>query len=607
MPLYPIYKIEDYSAGDVLKNTITSDAEIMIKEILNENVGTFNFVVPAKIGTVAKYNDIALFDKVKFWLGYDSVSGDPNFIGRVYQITAPLSTKKGYIRMISGRCQGEILQRRLKGMVDYEDEDASDIITELAEDLSLGTDEIEVDETPETHRIDIDKHERYINFLRKVSDYYYDAGTQVKKDFRVDVDGNLVWKSRPIRTAGVETFTVGTDVVAYNILYDLTPVRNKIMVYGAKQKKYNDDDDFGTDMTTPYHGAVVDQQSASGQKNLYVDDTTSFFGGANIFVYSSANVEENVVDSIVAGDHLVCENNLAHTYGVNSDVILFPGWGPTTDASETTITSDAGTKRVGSRSIKLSRGDGGASVAMLYKPSTPLNFNYFPSHNFYIQMDDAHSGFVRLTDNASHYAENTFNCIEDDGKFHFVSLCCGRDYANNWDLDSGFDWTNVYAVEFWVWDGTINIWVDGQFLNHRRFSATAEDATSQSNYGIHEMAVYDEALMTDGDCAKRGESLLYQLKNPVTRVDLEVEGNMNVLLGDRLTLTFPEENNMTDVSCDVVGVTHSITKALGFRTIANMVTTADLRRLPPRTRDEFLTQKFADQRDINRGLMGVNY
>lgn len=599
----PVYKIETYT-GDVLDHTITDDAfDIIVKETLTQNVGTFTFTVPTKKNGGYYYDDIALFDKVKIWLDYNSVSGNPIAVGRVYQISGPLSMSQGYVRVIKGRNQSEILQRRFQGMEHYINMYAYAIVDDVAEALGLGTGEIDGDETRETHLIDIDNHERYIDFLKKVSDYWKDAGTQVKHDFYVDVNNNLVWQPRPLRTEGVEAFTVGENIISYNVLRDLSTVTNKIWVYGAKLKAYDNDKDFGTDMATPHTGSTVDQESASEQKNLFVADTAPFSATDKIYIYYSDRVEENVVASVDAGVKLVCENNLANTYPVASGVIVYPGWGPAT--ASTTIIADAGNKIVGSRSVKVTGSDGGGWCGVLYKPLTILNFNYFPSLNFYLRADSSVSGFVRLQDSDGNFLTKVFSAIENDSQFHFVSIPCGRDNEDGWDLDSGYMWTDIYTIEISMYDGTMNYLIDGLFQNHRRFSHVAEDVTSQTNYGIREMVHTDDALTSDGDCERRAEALLYQFKEPPIRIDLEVPGNSNVLIGDRVSLTIPAEN-ISAQNFDVVTVVHKLASETGWRTFPSMINSANVRQLPPRTRDEILVQKFQTQREISRGIRGLS-
>ena len=66
------------------------------------------------------------------------------------------------------------------------------------------------------------ENKRYFDVLRSLSDYWYDAGTQIKKGFYVDVDNDVVWKSRPLRSAGVEAFTGGDHIISYQVIRDVS-------------------------------------------------------------------------------------------------------------------------------------------------------------------------------------------------------------------------------------------------------------------------------------------------------------------------------------------------------------------------------------------------
>lgn len=161
----PVYKIEVYDSTPDLIHTITSDAiNISTTEILTSGVGAFSFSVPTKKGSDYAYDDVAVFDKVKIWFGYDSVSGDPDFVGRILRINAPLSTETGYVRTFKGRSQGEILLRNLKQNKHWEAENASDIVEELADDLSLGKGDVASDTTDVTLTV---KTETYFDLLKK--------------------------------------------------------------------------------------------------------------------------------------------------------------------------------------------------------------------------------------------------------------------------------------------------------------------------------------------------------------------------------------------------------------------------------------------------------
>lgn len=255
----PVYKIEVWEpGGGSALHSITSDvSSIYTKESITKGVGNFSFTVPTKKNGGYYYNDIDPFDKVKIWLGYDGISGNPDYIGRVLKISAPLSTQTGYIRVISGLSQGEILLRRNKTNKWYSATGASSIVTDFANDLSLGTGQIASDTTQVDLNIDTTT---YFELLKYVSDYWYDAVTKVQKDFYIDINNNLVWKARPLRTIGVESFSIGTDIVHYNVIHQITPIKNTITVYGEREKVTPSDKDLA-EATSGWSGPNVTQQS----------------------------------------------------------------------------------------------------------------------------------------------------------------------------------------------------------------------------------------------------------------------------------------------------------------------------------------------------------
>jgi len=240
----PVYKIETYT-GAVLDHTITKSADnIYFKEIITDGIGGFSFTIPTKIGGSYKYNDIVLNDKVKIWMGYDTITGNPNFIGRVGAISAPLTVKGGFIRRISGLSQGEILLRRLNKDKYYTGTNASVIVDEWATDLGLGTGEI----TLETKQPVIEvKTKTYFDLMREISDHWINAGNQIKRDFYVNIDNELVWDARPLRTVGVESFSVGKEILFHNVTHYVDAVKNDIVVYGARERTEPSNPDYWTE------------------------------------------------------------------------------------------------------------------------------------------------------------------------------------------------------------------------------------------------------------------------------------------------------------------------------------------------------------------------
>jgi len=275
----PVYQIETWT-GAVKDHTITTDAiSLFFKEVLTYGVGNFTFMVPAKKGDTYYYDDIAIDDKVKIWLDYDSVGGDPDFIGKVTKPNGYLSAQGGYFRQISGLSQGEVLLRKHKTDTLWTAINASTIVEEICDDLGLGKTKVEADATDETIEV---QTERYIDVLKRVSDYY-DAGGSVKKDFFVNVDNDLVWASRdgtsPFRSGeDVETLAVGTNITSYNVIRDVTLVKDNITVYGASFELPAGTHDGYTEATTNWtsDGTVdTDLDAKAGKYSIEGERTVS--------------------------------------------------------------------------------------------------------------------------------------------------------------------------------------------------------------------------------------------------------------------------------------------------------------------------------------------
>lgn len=289
----PVYKIETYTDA-VKDHTIEHDVKsIKTKEILTNAIGYFQFVVPTKKGTV--YEDIALNDKVKVWYGWGTVSGDPDFIGRVGNISAPLNAQSGYVRVISGLSQGEILLRRQNKNKYYASTGASTIVTEWATDLSLGTGDIAADATAVTLGVET---KSYFDLLRFISDYWASAGTQIKKDFYVDVDNDLVWKARPFRSgATVETLTVGDNILNYKVTQDVEAVKNNIEVWGHKYNTPSNQDGYTESTTNWTSDGTLATDSAVKKRGLYsVRATKTGSGLSDIYM-------QRTFSSIKCGGH----------------------------------------------------------------------------------------------------------------------------------------------------------------------------------------------------------------------------------------------------------------------------------------------------------------
>lgn len=524
----PVFKIETLT-GAVLDHTITDEADnIYCKSVATDAIGHFVFSVPTRKGGSYYYDDVALFDKVKIYLGYDSVPASPTFIGRINNISAPLSVGSGYMRTISGLDQGEVLLRRFKRDKLWDAIGASTIVTELATDLSLGAGEITADATAVTLEVET---KSYFDLLRAISDYWFSAGVQIKKDFFVDVDNNLVWKTRPIRTTGVESFTVG-NILSYEVKRDVDPVKNDFVIYGAKERTEPADTDGWT-------------EPASDPP---------------------------------------------------------PGWTALTG----TMSREAVMVRKGTYSVEC--GDAGDTVDFYYSFGKLKDFEKLA---FWARAApiSVNTQYIRiLCPDTSNYYQTTASFTS--GAFGFDQYDIGASQVYDADSNPSGIWTatgsprwyNMQGVEFYLVLNDVPAWlvVDGAFcFTLGRYSGTATDATSISSCGQRDYEQTDDKLHSNSDCEKRAETLLYQLKDPPTQIELVVAGNTNVLLGDRLSITIPAED-ISAANYDVISVEHSLSgQAKRFVTKVTMVNSANVRQA-------ILDHPLKRMGDLNRQIRGLS-
>ena len=248
----PVKKVETYT-GATLDYSLTDEVvSIHTQQTVTDKIGLFQFVIPTKAGVSDRYTDIALNDIVKIYLGYDTVPATPTFVGKVATITGEMQADGGYIRRVGGFDYGATLLRRLKKNKYYDVIDAANIVNEIIDDLQA--DDLAHDHTLVgacTTDVSLEVvSETYFDLLRTISDYWYDATpTKIQRDFYVNTDKVLVWNTRPLRAAGVESFAIG-NIISYSVLRDVSGVRNNIKVYGANTKTSWAEDAITEDHTT---------------------------------------------------------------------------------------------------------------------------------------------------------------------------------------------------------------------------------------------------------------------------------------------------------------------------------------------------------------------
>jgi len=549
----PASKIEVYNASNELIYSLTSKTSLLrAKDILTSTLGTFTFTLPGREDTDYKYYDIVPGFKVKIWFGYDTISGDPFLVGKIQNVFGTSDNEGGYQRVFSGKSLTEVLQRRIK-TDNYMAEDASAIVTELATDLGLGTENITSDLTDVTLYVE-DK--TYFELMQALSDYWYSAASQINKDFYVSpcnthANGDLFWKTRPFRTITNEySLTTGSsgNIESCVVTRDKSRLINKLKVYGTTGK--------------------IGVPGEEGRKEPSDGDLWTLDDLNNWVADWGTKSEETTLKKV----------------GTNSLLMTSAASGPESGGHEFTI------KR------SLSGLVSGVGKDMYQT----LNFWHYQIAQSYNK--------VRL------YAPNLANRFEADlGNTHYTwqwksfQLGQNQEYDADknpnapWMKTGSPNWTNLtYVVFHSRANQEIYGYKDNLYFGHGRFRAIVEDSASQTNYGIHEAILIDDNLLTDSQCESRGKTVISQNKDPTLQIELTVKGILEPKIGDRVALTIPAEN-ISAQSFDILSIEHILIDK--FTTIIT-ATSSERQKEKALVQPQDLMHKI--QRDIDKLTRVVN-
>jgi hypothetical protein len=204
-----------------------------------------------------------------------------------------------------------------------------------------------------------------------------------------------------------------------------------------------------------------------------------------------------------------------------------------------------------------------------------MNANLYPSISFQIKEESAFSGGLSLIleDVNGNWAAKEFN-IANNKKWHFQSFMCGTKYAEEWqDIDiPNFDWKKIKKLIFdahFSGTGTGSFWIDNLYFGRSRWSATAEDSTSQARYGLRELAIVDETLVSDDTCSKVAEAELNFRKDPAEFLRVTVIGDPRLVAGETIHVVSPNEN--IDADYRIQAVDHYLNAEGEFETSLTLI------------------------------------
>jgi len=214
-------------------------------------------------------------------------------------------------------------------------------------------------------------------------------------------------------------------------------------------------------------------------------------------------------------------------------------------------------------------------AAFTFNAGKEINANIYPSVNFQIKEESAFSGEVTLIleDIDGNWAAKEYR-ISNNKKWHFENFMCGTKHADEWAGSNipNFNWEKIKKLLFdahFSGAGTGAFWIDNLYFSNCRWSATAEDSTSQSKYGVRELAVVDETLISDDACAKLANAELKYRKDPAESLRVTVLGDPNIVAGETIHVTSPNEN--IDAEYRIQAVDHFLDDEGEFETSLTLI------------------------------------
>jgi len=530
----PVYKIETYTVA-VKDYTIEKDCvAYRVKTALTGQLGNFSFTLPGMRGLTQCYDDIAVWDKVKIYLDYDSVGATPLFVGRIENIQNRWISgpPPQYVRIFSGRDQGEVTARLIRDQWSSGGGTAHDVVDKWCDDCGLGKTEVAADATA----VDVVSHQsKYAPLLRDICDY----ATSIDKDWYVDVDNNLVWKVRPIRDTGISTLTVGENVKSYNLTRNLREVYNKFYVFGASEPTVDDTAvcDHGLDCSPT--DLPANHEDWDETLNDWTCDSKSG------------------TDSLILG--------AAAPHCGDKYVIVSVAWGDSV-ADEWVWQQ---------RAFNVLRVKDSARLDWYYRFVSPGNT--LQSAYVMLLAPDTSNYFIYHIDSSNFPAENTGT--------HFYAMC-GPAYeaiAGNekWQRVGDPDWYNLQGIRFYSLVDTdasegLQQFIDCLYFSSLRWHDLDEDGGSQTSYGVRPMLVVDDRIHSNTHASNYAAVLKDRHKDVPLQLDVVMPLDTNLLIGDRIPITIAKEN-LSAQDFDVIIVEHLMTKELGTLTRGTLVSKARMR------------------------------
>ena len=467
---------------DETKSDIIESLTITLP-LLSRGVGGFSCKLPNTNGEYT--GKITDFDHILIYLWRKGASMKKVFGGKILLPgTEGYGSSQEYYLLLSGMDIGQelLVPPNLMKKV-YETVNGKTIIQDAIDLCNEVTKKfVDVDnEIASTHDFEFQEVTPHA-VIKDVCEIAKTSGGAVGFDGYIDPAGNVHIFKRGKYTSSV---SLTERIEHYKKEDDVHRVRNKIKVYGAAERAYPPDRDDWTESLTPADGSWT---SGTGTGSVSFDTAEKILG--------TGSIKLDVTGSDYYGRLIFTLND-----GKEANCYDVP--------------------------------DGYADIT------------------FQVKLEEAYSGDItlQLEDDAGMVCRRELNAKKNE--WVLVNLACGRGARDQWTYNLSntqpFNWKKVKKVDVtchFPATGTGAFWIDNLFFNKRRFEGVAEDATSQSKYGVRwKEPIIDDSLKSDAECLKRAESFLDFLREKViTLTNFEVEGDNDFKPGDKQLVVIPNDN-----------------------------------------------------------------
>jgi len=505
------------------------------------------------------------------------------------------STAVTHFLRVTGRCWGEKLFRR-RVTKTYENKKGEEIVKDLIDyyvGLSHVRNTTELIENTDTTYTKLEYEDTPVFDILKYIARTADKAGVIGFDFRVAPDGKFEFFPRNSKTSPVSL----SEKIEWSAYWkDVHRIRNKITIKGAADKSVPSDKDNWTEgivnhllsddaektcSYSAYHLMATVLHDPSGNQRINIktvelqarvgtEGATGYYkityqkeGGSETNIvtdqaftntayqlkqHTGLNVWSDGGKDLTIRYYVKLDTGLAYTKEHRAIGDVFnENW----SAVSGEISLDSSKKVKGTLSIKT-YAISLYYAALIMQRASAVNANLYPLLSFWLYRESSFNGNVNviLYDSSDRSAAHFFTIGADE--WFQKQFKVGEENADIWDVESGFDWTQIKKVRFDCWftgAGTGSFWVDGLFFGGRRYSSTQADLTSQQKYSDGEPREYtetDEELYSDNECELRAKALLAYLKDPSEHAKIISTvidyGNTPLLPADKIPVSLPNEN-----------------------------------------------------------------